>query len=321
MTWLSWRQHRAEAAVAAFVLAVLAALLLKTGLDMASAYRQLGIGACLAETARDPNCNTALYTFLGDFGFAIDAIAWLNVLPAVLGIFVGAPLVARELEQGTFRLAWTQSVTRRRWLAVKLGAVLGAALLASAALTALLTWWLGPLDQFGALYFPLTFDFEGSVPLAYAAYALALGIAAGTLLRRVVPAMAATVAGLVAVRVLVEFWLRQRYLPAITLTGDPGQVDAMVPKTDWVLGNGWVDQAGHAVHASDVLNTCAPGQNSIDYQGAFAACTHAHGWLMSITYQPAVRFWVFRDIETALFAGLAVVLIAVTVWWARRRLA
>jgi hypothetical protein len=320
MTWLTWRQHRGEALVIGLVLALLAALLLKTGFGMASAYQQLGIGACLAEVTRDPNCNTALYAFLGDFGFAIDAIGWLNVLPALLGIFIGAPLVARELEQGIFRLAWTQSVPRLRWLALKLAGVLGMTLLASAGLTALLTWWFGPLHQFGALYFPLTFDFEGSVPLAYAAYALTLAIAAGTLLQRVVPAMAATIGGFVAVRVPVEFWVRPRYLPPITLTGDPGQVDAMVPKADWVLNNGWVDQGGHQVHAGDVLATCAPGQNSIDYQGAFTQCTHVHGWLMYITYQPADRFWLFRDIETAIFVGLGVGLLALTVYWVQRRL-
>jgi hypothetical protein len=321
MIWLTWRQHRGEALVLGVVLGLLAVLLLKTGLDMASAYQELGIDACVAETTRSPNCNTALYTFLGDFSFTISAIGWLNVVPVLLGIFIGAPLVARELEQGTFRLAWAQSVTRWRWLAVKLGAVLGAALLTTAALTALLTWWLGPLHHFGALYFPLTFDFEGTVPLAYAAYALALAIAAGTLLRRVVPAMAATIAGFVAARVPVEFWLRPHYLPAITLTGDPGQVDTMVSKSDWVVANGWVDQSGHQVHASDVLNACAPGQNSIDYQSTFTTCTHTHGWLMSITYQPADRFWLFSDIETALFAGLVVALVALTIWWVRRRIA
>jgi ABC-type transport system involved in multi-copper enzyme maturation permease subunit len=321
MIWATWRQHRAEALVVTLVLAILAALLLKTGLDMASAYHQLGVGACLAEATRDPNCNTILYTFLGDFGFAISAVGWLNALPALLGLFVGAPLLARELEHGTFRLAWTQSVPRLRWLVLKLALVLGVALLASAGLTALLTWWFSPLHQFGALYFPLTFDFEGTVPLAYAAYALTLAISAGALLRRVVPAMAVTIAGFVAARAPVELWLRPRYQPPITLTGDPGKVATMVPKTDWVLDNGWVDQMGHQVHTGAVLATCAPGQNSIDFQGAFTQCTHAHGWLMSITYQPADRFGLFRDIETAIFVALSVALVALTIWIVRRRIA
>jgi hypothetical protein len=320
MTWLAWRQHRAEALVGGLVLAILATLVLKTGLDMANEYQRLGISACLNETTRSPHCNTALYAFLGDFSFAINALMWLNVLPVLLGVFIGAPLVAWEVEQGTFRLAWTQGVTRMRWLAVKLGVVLGAALLATAALTALLTWWLGPLDHFEGLYFPLAFDFEGAVPLAYAAFALTLAIAAGTLLRRVVPAMAATIVGFVAVRVPVEFWLRPHYLPPITLTGDPGSVDASAPRSAWILDSGWIDQSGQHVHTSDVINTCAPGQNSISYQGAFSTCTHAHGWLMSITYQPSERFWLLRDIETAIFCMLAAALLAVTVLIVRRRL-
>jgi hypothetical protein len=319
MTWLVWRQHRAEALVVGLALAILTTLVLKTGLDMSNEYQRLGIGACLAETTRSPKCNTALYAFQGDFSFAINAIVWLNVLPALLGVFIGAPVVAREIEQGTFRLAWTQSVTRMRWLAAKLGVVLGAALLATAALTALLTWWFAMLDRFGGLYFPLAFDLEGTVPLAYAAYALALAVAVGTLLRRAVPAMAATIAGFVAVRVPVEFWLRPCYLPPITLTGDPGQVDAMVPKSAWILESGWVDQSNQRVHARDVLNACAPGQNSITYQGAFSQCIHTHGWLMSITYQPFDRFWLFRDIETAIFCALAAALLAVTVLTVRRR--
>jgi hypothetical protein len=96
----------------------------------------------------------------------------------------------------------------------------------------------------------------------------------------------------------------------------------MRTKTDRVLESSWVDQGGHQVHAAEsFLNSCAPGHNSIDYQGAFTHCTHAHGWLMSITYQPADHFWLFRDTETALFAGVAVLLVALTVWWVRRRLA
>lgn len=106
----------------------------------------------------------------------------------------------------------------------------------------------------------------------------------------------------------------------IWLTGDPASVNALVPKADWVLRDGWVDLQGHAVHLSQVYDTCAPAQQHVDFRGAFTACTHAHGWQMFITYQPASRFLLFAGIEIAIFAVLAVALAALTVWWVRKRL-
>ena len=53
----------------------------------------------------------------------VALITLVLVVPALIGMFWGAPLIAHELETGTFRLAWTQSVSRRRWLLVKMGLV------------------------------------------------------------------------------------------------------------------------------------------------------------------------------------------------------
>jgi hypothetical protein len=320
MIWLTWRQHRSEAFVVGGALALLAVLLVVTGRDMATAYQQLGVGDCIAHPDH-PNCGMTVEVFTQRVSPLVAAVVWLNAIPALLGILVGAPLVARELEQGTHRLVWLQSITRLRWVAMKLALIVGAALLATGLLTVALVWWFGPLHAFGGFYFPLTFDFDGSVPLAYAAFALALGVAAGTVLRSSVPAMAVALAGFVALRLPIELWARPHYLPPITLTGDPGQVDALVPKADWVLSNGWVNLHGHPVHLSEVYETCAPAQAHVDFQGAFTACTHAHGWQMYITYQPASRFVLFAQIETAIFAVLALALVALTIWWVRRRLA
>jgi hypothetical protein len=319
MIWLTWRQHRVEAYVVAGMLALLAILLVVTGRDMIAAYQQLGVGDCIAHPDHS-NCGMIVETFTQQISPLVTAVTWLNVIPALLGILIGAPLVARELEQGTHRFAWLQSVTRLRWVTMKLVLVIAAVLLATGLLTITLMWWFGPLHQFGGYYFPLTFDFEGPVPLAYAAFALALGIAAGTLLRKTIAAMAATLAGFAAVRLPVEFWVRPRYLPPITLTGDPASVNALVPKSDWVLSDGWVDFHGHEVHVSQVYDTCAPAQQHVDFQGAFTACTHAHAWQMFITYQPASRFALFAGIETAIFAVLAVALAVLAIWWVRRRI-
>src|SRR5260370_8760851 len=120
-------------------------------------------------------------------------------LPALLAVFVAAPLVAREVEQGTHTLAWTQSITRIRWFTVK-AVVLGvASVTAALALSVLMGWWHQPLDGLfgsGAWTF---FDTFGPTPIAYAVFALALGLTAGVFFRRVVPAMAPTIFAFAAV--------------------------------------------------------------------------------------------------------------------------
>ena len=129
--------------------------------------------------------------------------------PALVGLFFGAPLIARELETGTFRLAWTQSVTRKRWLAVKLGLVGLAAMAIGGLLTWMVDWWASPLDAVNQNRFGVAnFGFHGVAPIGYAAFAFALGATAGVLLRRTVPAMAVTLVGFAAARLAVTYWVR-----------------------------------------------------------------------------------------------------------------
>jgi transposase len=118
------------------------------------------------------------------------------VLPALIGLFWGAPLITRELEAGTHRLVWNQTITRTRWLAVKLG-LTGLATITAAGLGSLaVTWWSSPIDKTATNDFPrmgpLLFDARGVVPIGYAAFAFALGVTVGMLVRRTLPAMAIT---------------------------------------------------------------------------------------------------------------------------------
>jgi hypothetical protein len=115
MTWVTWRQHRAEALGAALLLGVLGALLVALGLAMHSSYRGDGVAACLARPAGGHGCSDLVSRFVDSYGAASDFISsWLPLLPALAGVFIGAPLLAREYEHGTWQLAWTQSVSRRR---------------------------------------------------------------------------------------------------------------------------------------------------------------------------------------------------------------
>jgi hypothetical protein len=322
MTWVTWRQHRGEALVVGAALALLGALLIWLGRDIYATFQQLGVGDCLAHPDH-PNCSQIVESFRGQYGAWEETIPWLNFAPAVLAMLVGAPLVARELEHGTQRLVWTQSVTRGRWIAVKLIAVLAGGLVVGALLIALFTWWRWPFDQLEGRLHPAGFDFEGIVLAGYVAFALSLAIAAGALLRRAIPAMAVTLVGFLAVRLPIEFVLRPLYQPALTLISSPNQASATVARVDWVVSRGWVDSLGHHLSDAQVFGACLP-QNPNDAgatKNAVFDCIASHGWKEYVSYQPADRFWTFQAIETGIYVVLAVGLLALTIWWVQRRIA
>jgi hypothetical protein len=171
--WLSLRQQRLETVLTAALLAVAAALLVPVGLHMASVYGSSGAAGCVAHTVNGSGCGSIVDGFQNRFEHAGSVIPWLNFLPGLFGVLFAAPLVL-ELEHGTFRLSWTQSVTRRRWLVLKLAVVYLSGLLAAVALTLLLTWWRQPLDSLQGRMEPNVFDFEGIVPYAYTLFAISL---------------------------------------------------------------------------------------------------------------------------------------------------
>jgi len=186
MTWWVWRQHRAQVLAAAGVLAALAIWMAVTGLSFAHEYRDLVIASCLAARG---DCGQAIDQFEAlHRGLALLVPLFL-VAPGLIGVFWGAPLVAKEVEAGTHRLAWTQSVSRRRWLAWQLGFLGAGTVVLSALFAWLVSWWSGPLVGAGLDRFtPGIFDLRGIVPVFYAAFAFALGVAVGTVIRRTVAA-------------------------------------------------------------------------------------------------------------------------------------
>jgi hypothetical protein len=317
MTWLTWRQHRIEAAIIFGTLALLAAILIATGLDMRGTYNHLGIASCLNPTNQDPTCPDAVEGFREQYGIWVSASAWLNLIPALLGILVGAPLVARELEHGTHRLVWTQSVTRRRWLAVKLALVLAGCLVVAGALALLLSWWLQPWDTLSSRFGSAAFDFEGPVLLGFVMFALALGIASGALLRRAVPAMVLTLALFLAVRLPVEFHLRPSYQPPLTFIGDVLASDPTT-RADWVVDEQFIAPGGQFLDFRQVFDIC--GNQGVASKLDFLQCAHDHHIQQWVAYQPASRYWTFQAIETALYAAISLALLVLTGWWVRRRL-
>jgi hypothetical protein len=257
------------------------------------------------------------------------------LVPLLIGLFWGAPLVARELEQGTHRLVWTQGVTRRRWFSTKILLEAGTAAAGVGAFAALASWWGELLLRIHADRFdPGIFDLRGIVPIAYVLFALALGALMGTLMRRTLPAMAATLAGYIGVRTLVTLYVRPHYLAAKTVV-DPLVAQGggfkfgpeQIGNGAWILRQIIADRTGSIASPNDLfgfLSARCPGvisPTAPPSPGRLVACIHRFGVHTVTAYQPGGRFWVFQGIEAAIYVALAVLLVVVAGWIVRRRLA
>lgn len=318
MIWVTWRQHRGEVLVIGGTLAALSILLVVTGRQIAESYQQLGVGACLGNRF-NANCPTIIDTFLRQYGFLRAAVPWLNLVPMLVAMLVGAPLVARELEHGTHRMIWTQGATRLRWLGVKLALVLAGCLVAEGILIALLTWWNGPFSQLRGNFSQNAFDLEGTAPVAYMAFALAVAVAAGTLLRRALPAMALTIALFLGVRLPVDTLVRPHYQPPISQTYSLVSSDNLPGQMDWVIDDGFLDSQGRQVDFGQLVSTCDPNRQGLE-KLTFFQCAASHGFQGYTVYQPADRLVTFQAIETGLYLAITASLLGLTVYWIRRRI-
>jgi hypothetical protein len=324
MIWLTWRQHRLQALTGLLLVAVAALVFLPYGHTIRNDYTALGVGSCLARDTGGDHCQSALSDFMSQFnGIANHLLTWFTPVPGLIGAIVGASLLAREYEQGTWRLAWTQAVPRTRWLTVKMLLVSAGIVVVTASLSAIFGWFRGPIDRVSSPFSPGAFDLEGLSLTGYTLFAFAAGALAGLLARRTVPAIVAALAAFMAVRLSVEFWLRQRYqtpvtqlLPSSTHTTiGPMAVPATPGTPGWILSNHLVDRAGHDLPATRQEQLRQAAQATADPAGYLRGL----GIRLQIVYQPADRFWTFQIIEAALFTSLATALASITIYLLRRR--
>jgi hypothetical protein len=339
MTWLTWRQFRIQALAAAAALTALAVVYAMTGPNLAHLYDSSGLASCHTHgdcPALLSNFLTQLksggtYPFLYFLGAAI-----LYLLPPVIGAFWGAPLVTRELEAGTLRLAWNQSVTRARWMTVKLGLLGLAAAITAGLLSLEITWWAGPIDRAGGFpvglsqlsrFSPLVFGARGLAPVGYAVFAFVLGVTIGVLVRRTVPAMALTLIVLAAALLAWPNFVRPSLIAPVQATSaaiislsdatvhSDGQIS--VPVTGlpgaWLISDETLTPAGHVFVLPDV-SACQSGtQQQCD---TWLAGQHLRQW---ISFQPASRFWEFQWYETAIYLAFALALAGGCILWVRYR--
>jgi hypothetical protein len=338
MIWLTWRQFRAQAWVALGALAVVAVILGVTGPGLAGMYDTSGLAGCAAHG----DCGSLTSQFLdrlGGSGAADNVLYHLGpwvvfAAPSLIGMFWGAPLVTRELETGSFRMVWNQSITRTRWLAIKLGLIGLASMAVAGLLTLAVNWWISPIERAALQRMtPGAFGATGIVPIGYAAFAFAVGVAAGMLIRRTLPAMAVTLVLVAAAQAVMALWLRARLIAPLRITVP---LTAALVSGNWnvrtatgqftvypswpPIPGAWIVSAPSSILTPEHVATqaCAAQLNS---GVAPSACTAAIARLHLtevMTYQPLSRYWALQWYETAIFLGLALVLTGFCFWRVRR---
>jgi hypothetical protein len=322
MAWVTWRQHRAGLAGVAALLGGLSVYLWLTGLRMHHAWSL--VAAC--HPAASIACQNLISDFNQQYQTTAETVAALmQALPALIGAFVGAPVLARELETGTFRYAWTQGFGRWRWTLAKLVSLAIIVTAAAGAFSVLFSWYYQPFFDAGQQtpLAPTVFTTRGIAFAAWTLAAFAIGALAGMLIRRVVPAIAATLVGYAALAFATGMFLRQHYLAPLAA------VTPNLPSSAWIIGH-WYTKAGQPASMSVVDHLIAQdrnppavrvGPNSFEQildPGKYLAQHGIESWM---SWQPASRFWPFQWIEGGWLLALSVLLIAATVWLVRRRAA
>ncbi len=326
MAGVTWRQHRVALAGVTVLLGALTVWLWTTGTPLHHAY----IAAAGCHPASSAECQNLADTFSSSVtsqfmsGKGPGGIL-LQLLAPLIGAFVGAPVLARELETGTFRYAWTQAFGRWRWALAKLVLLAAAVTVLTAAFGFLVSWYFQPYS--GSLFqstpFGNLFTLRQVAFPAWTLAAFAIGALAGMLIRRVVPAIVTTLAVYAGLAFVAAAFLREHYLAPLATTA----LDLPGTSTAWIIGTWWTKGGRFAFAGSppiavlDQFCSSGPGPGSKDNGPSFAPCLAPHGYTQWTSYQPASRFWPFQWIEGGWLLVLSAVLVAATVWLVHRRAA
>lgn len=319
MIWATWRMERTLLVVTLGTVAVLAVLLVVAGARQETAWSALS-GLHCNQPGSSTACMGAAERYYSSSRFSSAGVAAGVVLPGLLGLVLGAPLVAGEIAQRTNRLAWTQSITRTRWLVAKLGVGTLATVAIMAALMPMFQWWTGAVQR-GDRILPANFDVSGLVPVAYGLFAFMLGALLGSTIRRTGWSFAVGVVLFAAFRYLVRTYLRSGLISPVTTPVAP-----VAPSSSWVINEGYVPvglsspAAGTTWQSgSEVIDACTNrggGDNkALHSVQQCQAVNHLH---FVVQIQPGGHYWALQAAEAAVFAGAAMVLFALTLFVVRR---
>lgn len=313
MIWLTWRLQRAELILLGLILVGLGGLLLETHADVVAISNPLPAaecptlligteGVCPIETSR-------LYQLIN------QGLPWLNFLPLIAAVLLALPIVS-ELENGSYRLAWTQGITRRHWTQIKFGILLLCGVAFAAIFAAAFNWWSSPEDALRGRFSDDAYDFRGILPVGHTLFAIGLMMAAGVLLKRPIPALVIASVVYVGVRIPFMIWMRPRLVSPVIQPLSERRADEA--RNVWLIDSYWRDSAGKRLDPSDFFDFCFP-PGIEPTRELREQCVADNGLVLIESYHPGSHYWPLQLIETAIFLGAGVALIGFAAWWMLKR--
>jgi hypothetical protein len=317
--WVAWRLHRLTLISVPVLFGAVAVFLWIAGLKIHHDYAVLA--ACRPVTSSACQAlNSSFNSTDWTTGNTVDIL--LQLAPALIGAFAGAPVLARELETGTFRYAWTQGLRRERQTIARLALLAIAITAAAGAFSLVFTWFLQPFLALGDMtVFSAAFVTRGIAFAAWTLAAFTIGALAGMLIRRIIPAMAVTLGAYLGLDLLTWLVLRPRY-PLALITSNPGIAQgSSASRSPWILSTWWTGPGGKPASQSAVNHILAlfPQNGPPRVKGTPAQAFAQHGITQWWRYIPVSRFWPMQFIEAGWLLALSVLLIAATIWLVRRR--
>ncbi|MFE7763144.1 ABC transporter [Streptomyces sp. NPDC057438] len=306
MNWLVWRQHRAAYWTMLAATAITVAVIVYQRQQMITYLDGYGY----------PDLKPG-WEDKFDQGPLNSAARLLGLLPVLIGVFLGGPLLAGDLESGTAKLVNAQSASRVRWLATKLGMSALVVVVCTTAVSAAFTWWWSPVRSSSyALTWadPAGFDNSGPVPVALTLLTVVGGVAIGMLLRRTLLSMVVTLGFAVALQVVWSYF-RMSLGNVITVTTHNGVGNDSAPNMP--EGAHQLDEF-YLTASGDLIGWGSCAEQTEKARDACLDKAQVVGW--SVDYIPISQMssmqWLGASILLALTAGIA----AFVILWGRKRL-
>jgi len=340
MNWFVLRQYRKQFLVFGILLAVFACFSILTSNHYWHIYQQ-ATAAC-AQNPENPSCSDVSGSLPQSYGAVLRTVYVTSLtIPLVLGLFLGSPLLSKEYEEGTNKLAWTQSVSRRKWLTVKLAWALIFAALYGLAIGLLVNWWTRTPNAIDHSRFDAgQFDVQGMMPFAYSVFFTTIGFMMSAWFRKTLIALAVTLGLFVAFQVSFAQWVRAHYMTPVSVTAamGPNAIDNKIPVGAWELQRAIVDKNGHTFDSFNLDNMPADCRALIEQlkggggitvkaigpghgEGAdpVDTCLNSAGYHQTAKYQPPYRYWDFQRIETGIYLGMGALAVSATYWFVLKR--